>query len=874
MLAPTLQSISKGRAAAVPLFDTIDRVPVIDSADEAGLKPTHMNGQIDFNSVSFHYPSRPDVPILKSFSSSFAAGKITALVGSSGSGKSTILSLLERFYDPLPGSTITIDGTEIQKLNIKWLRQQIGLVSQEPTLFATTVRANVEHGLVGSPWENATDEERLALVQKACVTANADGFISKLPQGYDTDVGDRGMLLSGGQKQRIAIARAIISNPGILLLDEATSALDVQSERVVQEALDKASVGRTTIVVAHRLSTIRNADNILVLRQGEVIEEGRHEDLIELGGLYATLVNNQKVENVPDDHSEDAHIHDGSLEKEATIANVSTADSSSPTQAGSENTPPEKQASSTPINLLGAFRRVLEINRPFSKWYAVGTISAIAAGMVYPAMSILFGKAIADFELPADTIRAALDRKAFYYLAIAILSAICRFFNFWAFARAGYELAATLRQRLFKAILGHDIEWFDQDKNAPGVLVADLSLQPQNVQGLFGVTLGAILSALTTLVGGCIIGLAYGPLLSLIGIACIPLIISSGYIRLRVVVNKEQQTKQWHAKGSRMASEAAAAVRTVASLTREAQIGETYSKSLEESMSVSNRVAIRSQAWYAASQGVVFLVISLVFYVGAVFIASGRYTTSMFYTSLTSVIFATLEAGDVFQHVPDASKALSAANSIFEIIDDSPTVDANATEGTVLDPVQVKGHVTLSSIDFRYSTRPNVPVLRGLTIDAPAGKHVALVGPSGCGKSTSIGLLNRFYDPLAGQVTLDGMDIRRLNVASYRSQLALVSQEPTLYTGTIRSNILIGAPDDVSDDQLVQACSDANIHDFIMSLPEGYYTEVGGKGSQLSGVSSAPCEFVGLESNNVAGSEATHGHRTCPCAAPKGPHPG
>lgn len=198
-----------------------------------------------------------------------------------------------------------------------------------------------------------------------------------------------------------------------------------------------------------------------------------------------------------------------------------------------------------------------------------------------------------------------------------------------------------------------------------------------------------------------------------------------------------------------------------------------------------------------------------------------------------------MEAGDVFQYVPDASKAGSSARAIFRVLDNKPIVDADSHDGVILNPADVGGHLTLSNIHFRYPTRPGVRVLRGLSIEVPAGKYVALVGPSGCGKSTTIQLIERFYDPLAGTVELDGVDIRNLNVASLRSQIALVSQEPTLYAGSLRFNVLLGSPNPnaVTEEQLVQACKDANIYDFIVSLPEGFHTEVGGKGSQLSGVS-------------------------------------
>jgi ATP-binding cassette subfamily B (MDR/TAP) protein 1 len=199
-------------------------------------------GKISLENVTFRYPSRPDVTVVKGLSVDFPAGKTAAIVGASGSGKSTIISLIERFYDPVSGA-VKLDGTDIKDLNIKWLRSQIGLVSQEPTLFATTIKNNVAHGLIGTTFEHVSEEEKFALIKEACIKANADGFISKLPNGYETMVGERGYLLSGGQKQRVAIARAIVSDPGILLLDEATSALDTQSEGIVQDALDKAAAG-------------------------------------------------------------------------------------------------------------------------------------------------------------------------------------------------------------------------------------------------------------------------------------------------------------------------------------------------------------------------------------------------------------------------------------------------------------------------------------------------------------------------------------------------------------------------------------------------------------------------------------------------------
>ncbi|KAM0053903.1 putative ABC-type xenobiotic transporter [Helianthus debilis subsp. tardiflorus] len=273
---------TKAKSSAVSVFAIIDRESEIDPSDESGLRLETVKGEIEIRHVSFKYPTRPDVEIFRDLCLTIHSGKTVALVGESGSGKSTVIQLLQRFYNPDSGY-ITLDGTELQKFQLKWLRLQMGLVSQEPVLFNDTIRANIAYGKDG----DATEAEILA----ASELANAHNFISGLHQGYNTMVGERGVQMSGGQKQRVAIARAIVKSPKILLLDEATSALDAESERVVQDALDRVMVNRTTVVVAHRLSTIKGADVIAVVKNGVIVEKGKHEKLINIkDGFYASLV--------------------------------------------------------------------------------------------------------------------------------------------------------------------------------------------------------------------------------------------------------------------------------------------------------------------------------------------------------------------------------------------------------------------------------------------------------------------------------------------------------------------------------------------------------------------------------------------------------
>lgn len=279
--------MGKAKQAAQELKILFDRKPTIDAWSEDGARFESCEGTVEFRDVHFRYPTRPEQPVLRGLDLIVKPGQYVALVGASGCGKSTTIALLERFYDPLVGG-IFVDGKEISSLNISDYRSHIALVSQEPTLYQGTVKENI---LLGADRGEVSDAE----IEFACKEANIYDFIMSLPDGFSTVVGSKGSMLSGGQKQRIAIARALLRDPKILLLDEATSALDSESEHVVQAALDKAAKGRTTIAVAHRLSTIQKADIIYVFDQGKIVEHGDHAELMKKGGRYSELVNLQSL---------------------------------------------------------------------------------------------------------------------------------------------------------------------------------------------------------------------------------------------------------------------------------------------------------------------------------------------------------------------------------------------------------------------------------------------------------------------------------------------------------------------------------------------------------------------------------------------------
>ena len=273
----------RAAGAAERIFEILDREPGIPSA--GGLVPSEVTGRIEWSHVSFAYASRPEVTVLADLDLSIEPGEVVAVVGSSGAGKSTVAALLSRLYDPTHGA-LRLDGRDLRELDPKWLRRQVGVVAQEPTLFSSSIEDNIRYGRT-----TATHEE----VERAARVANAHDFVSRFPDGYATRVGERGVQLSGGQKQRVAIARAVLKDPKVLILDEATSALDAESEHLVQEALDRLLVNRTTLVIAHRLSTVKNADRVLVLDGGRIVQQGTHAALVAEAGLYRKLVERQFV---------------------------------------------------------------------------------------------------------------------------------------------------------------------------------------------------------------------------------------------------------------------------------------------------------------------------------------------------------------------------------------------------------------------------------------------------------------------------------------------------------------------------------------------------------------------------------------------------
>jgi ATP-binding cassette subfamily B (MDR/TAP) protein 1 len=381
-----------------------------------------------------------------------------------------------------------------------------------------------------------------------------------------------------------------------------------------------------------------------------------------------------------------------------------------------------------------------------------------------------------------------------------------------------------------------DVAFFDRDENTTGALTATLAKDAQSVQGLGGATLGQILQCIVTLVVGVIVAISLNWRLGLVCTSAVPVLVGCGYLRFFLIAQLQERAKKHYEDSASYACESINAIRTVSSLTREDGVLEGYAIQVDDRVKKSRPSTLKTAFLFALAQGLGPWVMRLAFWYGSTLLRTGTISPFQFFVAFSCVVFGSQAAGAIFSHSPDMGKAKQAANNLSHIMDIVPEIDTWSDEGQILDPETVTGDVEFRDVHFRYPTRPQVPVLRGLNLTIKKGQYVALVGASGCGKSTTISLVERFYSPLEGKVTIDGHDISKLNINHYRSHIALVQQEPVLYSGSIRENIMLGTNDpNVSDEEMYAAAKKANIHDFVMSLPDGYNTLCGSKGALLSG---------------------------------------
>eukprot|EP00250_Pteridium_aquilinum_P013715 c21526_g1_i1 orf=740-4684(+) len=828
--APNLTAFGKGKAAGYNILEMIKRKPAINVNMYQGQILSRVEGHIELCDVTFSYPSRPNVVIFQNFSLKISAGKTVALVGGSGSGKSTVVSLIERFYDPTSGK-ICVDGHDIRSLQLKWLRAQIGLVNQEPALFATSILENILYGKEGAD---------MNAVHKAAKAANAHSFIEQLPNGYDTQVGERGVQLSGGQKQRIAIARAMLKNPSILLLDEATSALDAASERLVQEALDHLMVGRTTVVVAHRLSTICNADMIAVVKLGKVVETGTHDQLMSKGerGEYFTLVKLQEAAmNRPCAEGQSSTRHSRNSYTSSHSKNMSFRTSTSLHSFPGESDlyPPvdledRYLRSSLPAPSMW---RLLKLNLPEWPYAVLGSLGAIMAGVETPLFALAISQILVSFYNPDIAhLKHEVRKVAFIFSAATIATVLIYVLQHYFFTLAGERLTVRVREKMFSAILQNEVGWFDLDENNSSLLASQLATDTTLVRAAVADRLSTITQNMALTVTAFAIAFFLEWRVTLVIIATFPLLIGASVGEQLFLKGFGGNLGKAYGRASMVAGEAVSNIRTVAAFCAEEKVLELFTRELNVPK---KQLWLRGQltgVGYGISQCCMYCSYGLALWYASTLVKKQETNFGNVMKAFMVLILTAFGVAETLAMAPDIVKGSQALSSVFAIIDRRTEIDPDDPDAEVV--TEVKGAVELRHIVFSYPSRPDAHVFQDLSLRVHAGRSLAVVGPSGSGKSSVIALIARFYDPQAGVVFVDGKDIKKFNLRSLRQHIALVQQEPALFATSIYENIKYGA-DDATESDIIEAAKAANAHNFICGLPQGYQTDVGERGLQLSG---------------------------------------
>ncbi|KAF3065190.1 Leptomycin B resistance protein pmd1 [Daldinia childiae] len=892
-ISPYLQIFGSATAALEKLEKDIDRHSKIDGTlPSQGDEFESFSGDVTLENVDFTYPSRPDVPVIQGVTLHFPAGKQTAIVGLSGSGKSTIAGLLTRLYDPDQG-TVYVDGRNIRDVNVRQLRSFIGLVQQDPLLLDRSVFENIALGLVNSPRPEhgplqsillSTQLSQIAeavrggqdivtaaepygdltveivkMVQRAANLADADAFLENLEYGFGTTVGPNGDLLSGGQKQRVALARALVKDPKILVLDEATSSLDSASERRIQSAIDKVSTGRTVISIAHRLATVKNADNIVVMRNGKVIEQGSHLDLIARNTDYAALVRLQNmgsetssVSTAKESTTKDLAHSDIDMEK---VSRSLTKENENVGEAVTTETEidVEKEAkiSDQSRPTWATIKSLATITRPYLLWVFVALFAALIVGGTYSGSALIFGNTIGALSPcnSEDAIRAAGSFFGLMFFALAIIELFANAVSWSAFGWIAQKLLYTIRVLSFRSLFEQDLQWHQSENRTPSMLLSYITSDSAAVEGLTGSIIGTIFSIGVNFIAAVIMTLIIAWKIAIVCLATVPLMLGSGIMQMRILTRFAERHEKAFAKSVSITVEAVNSIKTVAALSLEQEVLGTYHRSLSAPRNEMTRSSLWANLFLAIAFSMSNLIYAFIYWWGAKQIIESHYTQVEFFIVLMALLVSAQLWGQLFTLAPEITRAGRAVGQIFDLIDlsSSKTMLAKgvnrrdpeaAVESKRVSTSNAKGlAVSFKQVKFSYPARPNRQVLKGLNIDIRPGQFCALVGPSGAGKSTVISLLERMYSPESGAIEVDGIDISGRKEPIFRDDIGLVPQDSVLFDGSIRFNVALGArPDEEpSDADIEDACKLANIHDTIVALPDGYNTQCGHSGGQLSG---------------------------------------
>ena len=790
-----------GQAAASGINTLLDTEVTAPSAPAASVARTVPLGAIQadiaFQDVDFAYPGGRKAAHL-GLSFSIDAGERVGIVGPSGSGKSSIVRLLLRLHDP-QGGTIRIGGHDLRTLDPDAARSLIAVVAQDTYLFHGTVEENLR---LGRPDASETD------VEAAAAAANAHDFISALPEGYQTVIGERGARLSGGQRQRIAIARALLRDAPILVLDEALSSVDAENEAVIQQALDRLMTGRTTLILAHRLSSVIGADRILVLEDGAVVQSGTHTDLIARDGAYRRLMAPQLAGERTTDTELLAVIDDKAQTAEgpATGAVIKSL-SEDAAQVGWPDT----------------IRTLMRVVRPYHGQLGITVACGIGRVIAFMAVGV-FGALILGAvrnQTPTETLIVAL-------LIAAPLSGLLHWLESWIAHVLAYALLADMRIDLFAKLDALAPAYLLRRRS--GDLVALATQDVETVEYFFAHTIApAIVAGLVP--AAVLIALLWidWPL----AVVLAPFLIYAG--ASPVMGRKRIDTLASAARGA-LGGMSAHVTETIQGLAELASFGATGRRRESFLDTVRQYQAMRlsllrdltfqtSALEVATGLGGVSVAV-----MGAMLVTRGVMDPTFLPLVVLISIAAFMPVSEIAQVGRQLADTISSTRRL-HVVHAEPVA---ITDGPQEPPAPVGGSsVRFEHVGFTYPGR-TTPALSDVSFDVPPGSTVALVGPSGAGKTTIANLLLRFWDPSSGIIRLDGFDLRDLTLDGLRGRIALVAQDTYLFNDTLEANVRLARPD-ATREQIELALSRAALAEFVAGLPDGLATRVGERGVQLSG---------------------------------------
>ncbi|RGP64182.1 atpase [Fusarium longipes] len=896
-IAPLLPLVGAAIGSFEKLREDMDSPATIDTGSNNGERLASVEGTVSFRNVSFAYVSRPHNAVLNKVSFECPAGKHTALVGLSGSGKSTVAGLTSRIYDPSEGAVL-LDGHDIRNLNVKDLRSHMSLVQQEPSLLNRSIVENIALGILNSPQPEhekfksailGTGLAELAAklrqgddlvtaaqnfgqrmvdlvdrVHEAARLADASGFIGRLEHGYGTLVGVGGKLVSGGQRQRLALARALIRDPKILILDEATASLDSASEHRIQMAIESIAKNRTVVAIAHRLSTIKNADNIIVMNAGEIIEQGNHLELMALNGSYASMVRLQTVDSEDASSTTSAVRVDGVFSEKNSIVDLKTEEIEKEEEEGSKEGADKKETTAEADAALDSnksawvvIKAIGSMVRPYLLLIIVCLFAATIVGLTFSSSGLIFGFTVDNLSPcnPVEDIRWAGKFFGGMWFLIACVELLANTTSWTGFGMVAEKLLYKIRVLCFRSLYEQDLDWHQSEGRTPTALLSVITSDAAAVGGFSGSIIGTIFSIAVNFLVAIILSHILAWKIAIVCLVIVPVLLGCGIMQLRSLSKFERRHAEAFSGAVGIANEAVNSFKTISSLSIEEEIMSSYRRALKAPRKEIALASMYANLWLSLANSTGNLIYAFAYWWGSTRITAGEASQREFFVILICMLVSAQLWGQMFSLAPEVSRARAAASRILSLINLGSSKD-DAKEGKLTLALEnakqdvesraeapakrsgAKGAtIVFKNVKFSYPARPHIQILTGMSFTISAGQFVGLVGPSGAGKSTIMSLVQRMYRPSGGNVEIDGVDICAREGTEFRNGVAVVPQDCALFDGTIRFNVALGSiPNhEPTDEEIHEACKLASIHDVIMELPNGYNTECGPNGSRLSG---------------------------------------